>query len=150
MGVSEGMPASPHQGLRARNRGRGERAVILLPAPQQHAPVISSGDILIPDLGYHYCLRVDKVSDQSEWMKPYLHISCTRFDMDDARQPVIEGRGDPHHVLHAVPLDAEGLWWQERDIRTQYQDADDVWHWDECFRPQVFQRKPKSGQMSLF
>lgn len=66
------------------------------------------GDILIPVKPYLYCLRIDKVSNDSDgwWIdsRPgYFYTLSTRFDITRERQPQFTNRNSGHiHIIREV------------------------------------------------
>lgn len=101
--------------------------------------MLLDGDILIPRKKFSYCLRVDRVIENAPWVPPgFLHVTCTRFDISESRQPVFENPSKLHIVV--VREVAKGIFRDE-----QRED------WGNTGFPVYYRKwKPVRGQLKLF
>lgn len=60
--------------------------------------MLKKGDYLIPEK-YQYSYEVDKISLKGYWPEGHMHVVCTRWDIDEDRNPVREHRGDGHILI---------------------------------------------------
>jgi len=97
------------------------------------------GDILIPQSGYYsYCLKVDKISPDCEWMeKGFTHVELTRYDLSEDREPVMKGRDSMH--LHGLRYVGDGIY------RDRYDDHPEKGGPAKLYKLWM----PKSGQLNL-
>jgi len=101
--------------------------------------MLLQGDVLIPTRPFSYCLRVDRINHEVEWVASgFLHVVCTRFDLSRDREPVLKNAA--HLFIVEIREVAKGVF---RSARR----AD----WGNTGLPVYFRKwKPKRGQLTLF